>query len=156
MEKYLPCMLCGKRRIKPIQRYTSMGMTQIQHVTKGMCRRCAWERIKLKCKLCGEIIGKGFPRLLAHTTAHYTSNELLYDEEIEKNIILMNFENPKTSNELCGEIGYGYALPCKVCGHRFPFKKEEMTFSKWTNHVKSHYTDKDFKKRVDCQRYNSH
>ena len=100
-----------------------------------MCRQCAWERIKLKCKLCGEIIGKGFPRLLAHTTAHYTSNELLYDEEIEKNIILINSENPKTSNKLFGEIGYDYALRCKVCGDRFPFKKEEMLFSKWIDHI---------------------
>jgi hypothetical protein len=140
-------MLCGRRRIKPTQTSTLMGVTHVEHMSEGMCRQCAWERIKLKCKLCGEIIGKGFPRLLAHTTAHYTSNELLYNEEIEKNIILMNFENPKASNKLCGEIGYDYALPCKVCGNRFPFKKEEMMFSKWINHIISHYSDKDLVKK---------
>ena len=44
-----------------------------------------------------EIIVKGYPRLLAHTAAHYIASELLYNEEIEKNIILINFES---SNEV--------------------------------------------------------
>jgi len=29
------------------------------------------------CKMCGEINAKGYPRLLAHTTAHHTSAELI-------------------------------------------------------------------------------
>jgi hypothetical protein len=87
-------MLCGKRRIKPTSRYTSLGLTRIVHISEGMCRKCAWEKIKLKCKICVEIIGKGFPRILAHTAAHYTPYELFYNEGIEKNIILINFESP--------------------------------------------------------------
>ena len=82
-------MLCGKRRIKPTRRYTSLGLTRIVHISEGMCRQCAWEGIKLKCKICGEIIGKGYPRLLAHTTAYYTTAELFYNEEAEENIILI-------------------------------------------------------------------
>jgi hypothetical protein len=35
------------------------------------------ERIKHKCKLCGDITGKDYARLLAYITSHYTSNELL-------------------------------------------------------------------------------
>jgi hypothetical protein len=73
-------MLCKRRRIKPTQKYTSMGMTTIEHISEGMCRQCAWERIKHKCKMCAEVIGKGYPRLIAHITSHYTSNELLYNE----------------------------------------------------------------------------
>ena len=142
------CMLCGKRRIKPIQRSTSMGITQIQHLTEGMCRQCAWERIKIKCKLCGEIIGKGFSRLLAHTAAHYTAAELLYNEEAEENIILINFESSKISNEVFGENDYDSILRCKVCGDRFIFKKEETMFSKWIDHIKSHYIDKDLVKKM--------
>jgi hypothetical protein len=69
-------MLCGKRRIKPTRKYTSLGLTRLVHISEGMCRECAWEKIKLKCKICGEIIGKGFPRVLGHTAAHYTAAEL--------------------------------------------------------------------------------
>src|SRR5437016_8408239 len=100
-------MLCGKRRIKPTQTSTSMGVTHVERLSEGMCRRCAWERIKQKCKVCGEIIGKGYSRLLAHTAAHYTPAQL-YNEEIEKNIILINFESSKTSNEILGEEDYYY------------------------------------------------
>ena len=109
-----------------MQRYTSMGMTSIQHLTEGMCRKCAWERIKQKCKLCGEIIGKGYPKLLAHTAAHYTSSQLLYNEEIEKNIILVNFEIPKPSNQVFGQNRNDYDVRCKVCQDRFPLKKEDV------------------------------
>jgi DNA-directed RNA polymerase subunit N (RpoN/RPB10) len=66
-----------KRRIKPTRRYTSLGLTQIVHISEGMCRQCAWEKIKLKCKICGKIIAKRYPRLLARITAHYTTAELL-------------------------------------------------------------------------------
>jgi hypothetical protein len=141
-------MLCGRRRIKPIQRSISMGMTQIQHVTEGMCRQCAWEKIKLKCKICGEIIGKGFPRLLAHAAVHYASSELLYNEEAEENIFLINFESSKTINEQFGQDdSYDYTLRCKVCGDSFMFKKEDAMFSKLIDHIKSHYTDKDLVKK---------
>jgi hypothetical protein len=142
-EKYMACMLCGKRRIKPTRRYASLGLTRIVHISEGMCRQCAWEKIKLKCKICGEIIGKEYPRLLAHTTAHYTSSELLYNEEIEKNIILINFESSKISNEVFDKNDYDYALRCKVCGDCFTFKKEEDTI----DHIKSHYIDKDLVKK---------
>jgi hypothetical protein len=70
-------MLCGRRRIKPTHRYTSMGMTRIEHINEGMCRQSAWEKVKHKCKMCGEVIGKGYPRLLSHVISHYTSNELI-------------------------------------------------------------------------------
>jgi hypothetical protein len=141
-------MLCGRRRIKPIQRSISMGMTQIQHVTEGMCRQCAREKIKLKCKICGEIIGKGFPRLLAHAAVHYASSELLYNEEAEENIFLINFESSKTINERFGQDdSYDYTLKCKVCGDSFMFKKEDAMFSKLIDHIKSHYTDKDLVKK---------
>ena len=113
------------------------------HISEGMCRQCAWDKIKLKCKICGEIISKGYPRLLAHATAHYTSSELLYNEESDENIILINFESSKISNDTFGENGYDYAVRCKICGDRFIFKKEEITFSKLIDHIKSHYTDKD-------------
>jgi hypothetical protein len=104
-------------------------------------------KIKLKCKICGEIIPKGYPRLLAHATAHYTSSELLYNEEAEGNITLINFESSKISNEIYSENGYDYALRCKICGDRFTFKKEEIIFSKMIDHVKSHYIDRDLVKK---------
>jgi hypothetical protein len=140
-------MLCGKRRIKPIQRYTSMGMTQIQHVTEGMCKECAWKRIKLKCKLCDEIIGKGYPKLLAHTVSHYSPSELLYNEEIEENIIFINFESSNTSNQMFEEDNYECTLRCKICRDSFIFKKADTVFSTWIDHVKSHYVDKDLIKK---------
>ena len=86
-------MLCGRRRIKPSRRYTSLGLTRTVHISEGMCRQCAWEKIKLKCKICGEIISKGYPRLLAHATAHYTFSELLYNEQAEESIISINFDS---------------------------------------------------------------
>ena len=142
-------MLCGKRRIKPTRRYTSLGATQIVHISEGMCRRCAWERIKLKCKICGEIISKGYPRLLAHTTMHYTTTSgLLSNEETEQNIVLINLESSKTSNQMFeGNDDYEYTLRCKICGDRFLFKKEDTIFSKWIDHIKSHYIDKDLVKK---------
>jgi ribosomal protein S27E len=74
-EKYMACMLCGKRRIKPTRKYTSLGLTRIEHISEGICRECAWEKIKLKCKICGEVIQKGYPRLLAHTTAVFLASD---------------------------------------------------------------------------------
>jgi hypothetical protein len=92
-------------------------------------------------------VAKLLPRLLAHTTAHYTTAELLYNEEAEENIILMNFESSRISNEIFIENGYDYTLRCKVCGDRFIFnKKEDTIFSKWIDHIKSHYIDKDLVK----------
>jgi hypothetical protein len=89
------------------------------------------ERIKHKCKICNKVIGKGYPRLLAHITSHYTSNELLYKEDIETDIISINFESSKTlPNEWMvdkeKEKGQ-YHLKCKICGDTFMFKKEEVT-----------------------------
>jgi hypothetical protein len=138
-------MLCGKRRIKPTRKYTSLGLTRLVHINEGMCRQCAWEKIKLKCKICSEIIGKGFPRVLAHSAAHYTASELLYNEGNEKNVILISFESSKTSFEVFGEDDY--ALSCKVCRQRFIFKKEEIVISKLIDHIKSHYIDKDLIKK---------
>jgi hypothetical protein len=140
-------MLCGKRRIKPTRRYTSLGSTQIVHISEGMCRQCAWEKIKLKCKICGEIISKGYPRLLAHTTVHYTTPGLLSNEEAEQNIVLINLESSKTSNQMFEGDDYGYTLRCKICGDCFIFKKEDTIFSKWIDHIKSHYIDKDLVKK---------
>jgi hypothetical protein len=141
-------MLCKKRRIKPTQKRTSMGMTTIEHISEGMCRQCAWERIKHKCKICNKVIGKGYPRLLAHITSHYTSNELLYKEDIETDIISINFESSNTlPNEWVvdkEEEKGQYLLKCKICKDTFMFKKEGTTmFSKWIDHIKSHYLDKD-------------
>jgi transcription elongation factor Elf1 len=116
-------------------------------IIEGMCRQCAWEKIKLKCKICGEIIGKGYPRLLAHTTSHYTSAELLYSEEAVENIFLINFEGSKISNKVFGEGEHDYTLRCKICGDRFIFKKEDTIFSKWIDHIKSHYIDEDLVKK---------
>jgi hypothetical protein len=135
-------MLCGKRRIKPTRRYSSLGSTRIVQISEGMCRQCAWEKIKLKCKICGEIISKGYPRLLAHITAHYTTPGLLSNEETEQNILLINLENSKTSNQM-----FEGALRCKICGDRFIFKKEDTIFSRWIDHIKSHYIDKDLVKK---------
>lgn len=144
-------MLCRRRRIKPTQKFTSLGMTKIEHISEGMCRQCAWERIKHKCKICDDIVGKGYPRLLAHITSHYTSNELLYKEDIEMDIISINFERSKISNEwiVDKEEEQGrYLLKCKICGDTFMFKKEGTTmFSKWIDHIKSHYLDKDLVKK---------
>jgi superfamily II helicase len=131
-EKYLPCMLCGRRRIKPIQQYTSMGMTTIEHINEGMCRQCAWERIKHKCKMCGEVIGKGYHRLIAHITSHYTSNELLYNEDRDIDIISINFETAKALSskwevEEQEEQGQ-YPLKCKICGDIFSFKGRYNVF----------------------------
>ena len=128
-----------------------MGVTHVQRIIEGMCRQCAWERIKHKCKICNKVIGKGYPRLLAHITSHYTSNELLYNEEIEMDIISINFETAKTSNKwlvVDEEEKSQYPLKCKICGDTFMFKKEEVTmFSKWIDHIKLHYTDKDLVKK---------
>jgi hypothetical protein len=143
-EKYLACMLCGRKRIKPTRRYTSLGLTRIVNVSEGMCRQCAWEKIKLKCNICGEIIGKGYPKLLAHTIAHVS--ELLYNEA-EENIIFINFESSKSSNQMFEGHDYDYAPRCRICGDRFIFKKEEITFSKMIDHIKSHYIDKDLVKK---------
>ena len=144
-------MLCGKKRIKPTQKHTSMGMTTIEHITEGMCRQRAWERIKHKCKMCGEVIGKGYPRLIAHITSHYASNELLYNEDRDIDIISINFERAKTSNKwlVVDEDEKGqYHLKCKICRDTFMYKKEEATmFSKWIDHIKSHYLDKDLVKK---------
>jgi hypothetical protein len=148
MEKYLPCMLCGKRRIKPTRKYASLGSTQIVHIGEGMCKRCAWEKINLKCKICGEIITKGYPRLLAHTTAHYTTSELLSNEEAEQNVLLINLESSKNSNAIFSKNGNDNpTLQCKICGNNFIFKKEDIIFSRWIDHIKSHYTDKDLIKK---------
>jgi hypothetical protein len=49
----------------------------------------------------------------------------------------------KISNEISIENSYDYMLRCKICRDRFTFKKEEMTFSKLIDHIKSHYIDKD-------------
>jgi hypothetical protein len=141
-------MLCKRRRIKPTQKFTSLGMTRIEHISEGMCRQCAWERIKHKCKICDDIIGKGYPRLLAHITSHYTTNELLYKEDIEMDIISINFKGPKTSNEvLADEEERYYPLKCRICGDTFSFKKGDTMFSKWIDHTKSHYIDKDIVKK---------
>jgi DNA-directed RNA polymerase subunit N (RpoN/RPB10) len=56
------------------------------HINEAMCRQCAWEKIKLKCKICGKIIAKGYPRLLAHITEHYATSELLYNQGVDENI----------------------------------------------------------------------
>ena len=90
---------------------------------------------------------KGYPRLLAHTTVHYTSTELLYNEGIEENIILIYFESSKSSNQMFEGDDYDYALRCKICGDRFTFKKGEIIFSKLVDHIKSHYIDKDLVKK---------
>jgi len=47
-----------------------------------------------------------------------------------------------------------YILGCKVCGDCFTFKKEETMFTKWIDHIKSHYIDKDLVKKSGSQRYN--
>jgi hypothetical protein len=77
-----------------------------------------------------KLFRKYTPRLLAHATAHYTSSELLYNEEDEENTTLINFESSKISNEIYSENGYVYPLKCKICGDRFNFKKIEIIFSK--------------------------
>ena len=88
-----------------------------------------------------------YPKLLAHTIAHYSRSELLYNEEIEENIIFINFESSKTSNEMFEGHDYDYAVRCRICGDRFTFKKEEIKFSKLIEHIKSHYIDKDLVKK---------
>jgi hypothetical protein len=35
----------------------------------------------------------------------------------------------------------------RLCGDRFIFKKEDTIFSKWIDHIKSHYIDKDLVKK---------
>jgi hypothetical protein len=118
------------------------------HISEGMCRQCGWDKIKLKCKICGEIISKGYPRLLAHATAHYTSAEILYNGEADENIIFINFESSKNSNEILSENGHDCGLRCKICRNHFTFKKEEIiTFSKLIDHIKSHYIDRDLVKK---------
>jgi len=70
------------------------------------------------------LLRKGYSRLLALITSHCTSNELLYNEEIEMDIISINFEIPKTSNELLtDEEGRYYPLKCRICGDTFMFNK---------------------------------
>jgi hypothetical protein len=73
---------------------------------------------------------------------NYTTAELLYNEEAEENIILINFESSKASNEAGGNEDSHCILKCKICGDSFIFKSEETIFSKWLDHIKSHYIDK--------------
>jgi hypothetical protein len=40
-----------------------------------------------------------------------------------------------------------YTLRCKICGDFFVFKNEQTMFSKWIDHIKSHYVDKDLVKK---------
>jgi uncharacterized protein (DUF1330 family) len=70
-----------------------------------------------------------FPKLLAHTIAHYSASELLYNEETEENIIFINFESSKKSNQMFEGHDYDCALRCRICEDRFTFKKEEITLS---------------------------
>ena len=65
-----------------------------------------------------------YPKLLAHITAHYSASELLYNEEIEENIIFINFESSKTSNEMFDGHDYDYALRCKSVEIALPLKKK--------------------------------
>ncbi len=65
-----------------------MGVIQVERINEGMCRECAWDRIKLKCKICGEIIAKGYPKLLAHTIAHYSHSELLTTKKSKRILFL--------------------------------------------------------------------
>jgi predicted Zn-ribbon and HTH transcriptional regulator len=107
-------MFYGKRRIKPTRKYTSLGLTRLVNVSEGMCRQCAWEKIKLKCKILVKLLQKDiqdYLLMLRHT------------------ILLANYY---TMNKL---------MRCKICGDRFTFKKEEITFSKMIDHIKSHYID---------------
>jgi len=64
--------------------------------------------------------------------------------------ISINFERAKTPNQWVVEEQQGqYPIKCKICGDTFMFKKEEVTmFSKWLDHIKSHYTDKDLVKNL--------
>ena len=45
------------------------------------------------------------------------------------------------------EDNYEYTLRCKICRDSFIFKKEATIFSKWIDHIKSHYIDKDLVKK---------
>jgi hypothetical protein len=38
---------------------------------------------------------------------------------------------------------HAYTLRCKICRDSFTFKNEGITLSKWIDHIKSHYIDKD-------------
>jgi hypothetical protein len=66
-------------------------------------------------------------------------------------IISINFERSKTSNEWVvdkEEEKGQYPLKCKICRNTFMFKKKETAmFSKWIDHIKSHYLDKDLVKK---------
>jgi hypothetical protein len=91
---------------------------------------------------------KGYPQLLAHTMAHYTTAELLSNEDAEQNILWINFESSKTSNAIFNGNGYDYPTQrCKICGDSLVFKKEDTIFSRWIDHIKSHYIDKDLVKK---------
>ena len=68
-----------------------------------------------------------YPRLLAHTAAHYTSAELLYNEDIEENIILINFEISKTSNKIFSEDERDYKDAKFVASH-FSSKRKRQCF----------------------------
>ena len=81
-----------------------------------------------KCKICGEIVAKGYPKLLAHTTSHYSPSELLYNEEAEENILLINSESSKASNQMFEEYNYEYTLRCKICRDSFIFKKKKQQY----------------------------
>jgi hypothetical protein len=63
---------------------------------------------------------------------------------------LINFEISKTSSNerIVGEKEQGYyPLKCKIFGDTFMFKREETTmFSKWIDHIKSHYVERPNKK----------
>jgi hypothetical protein len=75
----------------------------------------------------------------------------LYNEDIEIDIISINFETAKTSNKwlVVDEEEKGqYPLKCKICGDTFMFKKGETMFSKWIDHIKSHYIDKHLLEKV--------
>jgi hypothetical protein len=78
-----------------------------------MCRECGWEKIKLKCKICGdrftfkkeEII---FSKLIDHVKSHHIDKDLVKKEWIAKDIIYLNYDSviqvsisdPHTDNDV--------------------------------------------------------
>jgi hypothetical protein len=66
-------------------------------------------------------------------------------------IISINFEKANTSDKwlVVDEDEKGqHPLKCKICGDTFMFKKGETMFSKWIDHIKSHYVDKHLLEKV--------
>lgn len=109
-----------------------------------MCKVCAWDKVKERCLICGQVLDKGYPQLLAHCIAHYINKHSLYDENNLVKVIAINFEIiPPAHYEMESDVKD--VISCNICQDRFPLydknNKLKSYPSRWLDHIIGHYSD---------------